>query len=127
MTTEYNAVLVSCILKAKPSIGSFFFCHQQKQIRSIDNSLRSVSATIREEEGEDVSLDDADEHAGRNNNDGDEREEEVEAIVPISAGRRNLSLFLRPVVVLLFIASAIRMGAGLCFAYNNQVGNTSFV
>ena len=37
--------------------------------------------------------------------------------------KEKMRLFLRPAVLLLFAASAIRMGAGLCFAYNNQVSN----
>ena len=31
-------------------------------------------------------------------------------------------LFCRPFLLVFFLASALRMGAGYCFAYNNQVG-----
>jgi MFS family permease len=37
--------------------------------------------------------------------------------------RRRLKMFLHPFVLLLYFASAVRMGAGLSFAYNNQVSH----
>ena len=50
MTTEYNAVLVSCILKAKPSIGSFFAISRNKFVALITLYAQYLRRSARKRE-----------------------------------------------------------------------------